>query len=76
MNTGDKRAILTKNPNTLPLVLTPSDIADILALSRNTTYELIHSETFPAFRVGKQYRVSKDKFLAWLDEADKNNNVA
>lgn len=55
------------NPESLSMVLTPLDIADILGVSRNTAYELVHSKDFPAFRVGKQYRVSKTRFLAWLD---------
>lgn len=51
----------------LPLVLTPMDVATVLGISRNTAYELIHSEEFPAFRVGKQYRISRDRFIAWLN---------
>lgn len=55
------------SPESLSMVLTPLDIAAILGISRNTAYELVHSKDFPAFRVGKQYRVSKTRFLAWLD---------
>ena len=51
----------------LPLVLTPIDIAAVLGISRNTVYEVIHSKGFPAFRVGKQYRVSRERILTWLD---------
>ena len=51
----------------LPLVLTPIDIAAVLGISRNTAYEVIHSKGFPAFRVGKQYRVSRERFPTWLD---------
>ena len=51
----------------LPLVLTPMDIAAVLGVSRNTAYELIHSEDFPILRVGKQYRVSRKRFLTWLE---------
>ena len=51
----------------LPLVLTPIVIAAVLGISRNTAYEVIHSKGFPAFRVGKQYRVSRERFLTWLD---------
>ena len=51
----------------LPLVLTPMDIAAVLGISRNTAYELIHSEDFPILRVGKQYRVSRKRFLTWLE---------
>ena len=55
------------NPESLSMVLTPLDIAAVLGISRNTAYELVHSEDFPAFRIGKQYRVSKVRFLAWLN---------
>ena len=55
------------NPEGLSMVLTPLDIAAVLGISRNTAYELVHSKDFPAFRVGKQYRISKTRFLAWLD---------
>ena len=51
----------------LPLVLTPMDIAAVLGISHNTAYELIHSEDFPILRVGKQYRVSRKRFLTWLE---------
>ncbi len=51
----------------LPLVLTPMDIAAVLGISRNTAYELIHSEDFPILRVGKQYRASRKRFLTWLE---------
>lgn len=51
----------------LPLVLTPMDISEVLGISRNTAYEVIHSQGFPSFRVGKQYRISRERFLKWLE---------
>lgn len=53
--------------NSLPIVLTPMDVAEVLGISRNTAYQVVHSRGFPSFKVGKQYRVSRDKFLSWLD---------
>lgn len=59
------------NADALPMVLTPLEIGDVLGLSRNRVYELMHSEDFPAFKIGKRlYRIRKDKFLAWLDKED------
>lgn len=56
------------NPDELPMILTPSDIAAILGISRNQAYQYIHSKGFPYFKVGeKLYRIKKDKFLEWLD---------
>lgn len=61
------RAIAVKRTEELPLVLTPMDIAAILGVSRNTSYEVLHSKDFPVFKVGKQYRVPRDKFLLWME---------
>lgn len=63
----EKRRIY--NPDDLPMVLTPADISEVLNISINKTYEYIHSKDFPVFRLGRQYRISKSKFLAWLDAA-------
>ncbi len=63
-----KNNMRVTNPDELPMVLTPADIAAVMSLSRNRVYELVHSDGFPAFKIGKKlYRVRKDKFLEWLD---------
>lgn len=51
----------------LPLVLTPMDIAAVLGISRNKAYEVIHTSGFPVFKVGQQYRITRAKFLAWIE---------
>ena len=40
--------------NEYPDVLTASEVRDILGISRNTLYDLIHSGTIPAFRLGEK----------------------
>lgn len=52
----NKNYRLVTNPEMLPMVLTPSDIGNVLGLSRNRTYELVHSKDFPAFRVPQSRR--------------------
>ncbi len=52
----------------LPLVLTPMDIAKVLNISKNTAYEMVHSKDFPCFKVGKQYRIRRERFFQWMDE--------
>lgn len=59
------------NPDELPMLLTPTDIMDALNISRNRVYQLVHRQDFPAIMFGKQYRVRKEKFLAWLDKVEK-----
>lgn len=56
-----------KNVEELPLILTPKDIGIILGISKNSAYAVVHSEGFPAVRVGKQYRVLRSNFFAWLE---------
>lgn len=57
--------------NGLSIILTPRDISRVLGISRNKAYEVIHSEGFPSFQIGKQYRVQREKFLSWLSQVKK-----
>lgn len=43
------------------------DIQRILDISRSTAYLLIKKNLFKSVKVGKQIRVSKSSFDAWLD---------
>ena len=52
----------------LPLVLAPVEVAKVLRVSKNKAYEIVRSEGFPAFKVGKQYRVRRDRLFDWMDE--------
>jgi excisionase family DNA binding protein len=54
--------------NTLPLTLSVQHIMEVLGISRDTAFSVIHEPGFPAFRIGKQIRVSKDGFKRWLEE--------
>ena len=40
----------------------------VLGISLAGTYELVRSDSFPAFRIGSRIIVPKDKFIAWLDQ--------
>ena len=67
MESTDIRGVVKSNREDLPLVLTPADVAAILGISRNKAYEVLHSEDFLKFQIGKHYRIHRDKFLTWLD---------
>ena len=54
------------NTNDLPLVLTVSDISEILGIGKNTAYDLIRCGAIKSFRAGRQIRVSKSAFLDYL----------
>jgi len=64
-----------KNYEELPCVLTPKDIEDILGISKNSAYELCHSKGFPAKKVGKLIRISKEKFIELMNNTNNSTNV-
>lgn len=72
-NCSDVRAVVTRNANDLPLVLTPKEVAVILGISRNKAYDLMHKKGFPSFKVDERhYKIHRDKFLKWLDKTSEN----
>lgn len=60
---------MSSDVNNLPLVLTPVDIARILRVSKNVAYEKIHSNGFPKFKVGNQYRIYREKLIEWMENS-------
>lgn len=52
---------------TYPDVLTLNETLEILGISRNMLYDLIHSGTLPAYRLGKKiWRVNKPDLILYL----------
>ena len=52
--------------NDLPLTLRVEDLMPILAIGRNTAYELVRSGQIRSIRVGRQLRVPKDAVQVFL----------
>ena len=48
------------------LVMTMSDVARFLRISRTSAYELLHRPDFPALRLGRRVRVMRDDLEQWL----------
>ena len=46
--------------------LTVRDIKQILNISINAAYNLIHSKSFPVIRIGNSFRVPKEPFYEWM----------
>ena len=42
------------------------DIKQILNISINAAYNLIHSKSFPVIRIGNSFRVPKEPFYEWM----------
>ena len=56
-----------KNYDELPLMLNVVQVASVLGISRAGAYELVHSEGFPALKIGSRIVVPKDKLREWID---------
>ena len=41
--------------------LTPREVMELLAIGRNTFYKMVQSGQLPAFRIGRQWRVRRDR---------------
>lgn len=42
------------------------EVAELLGLSRGSTYELVREGTIPARRLGRRWVIPKASFAAWL----------
>lgn len=52
-----------------PIVLTVTEIMEILGIGRRVAYELMDQKGFPTVRIGgKLKRVNRDQFFTWLDK--------
>lgn len=47
-------------------VMTIKDIEQFLQVSRSKAYELIKIESFPAYRVGSEFRILKSELVKWM----------
>ena len=53
----------------IPLIMTVEDLMPILLIGRNTAYELVRSGKIKSIRVGRQSRISRDAFIAFLKDS-------
>ena len=56
-----------KSFDELPLMLNVVQVAAVLGISRAGAYELVHSEGFPALKIGSRIVVPKDKLRERID---------
>ena len=52
--------------NESPVVLTAPETATYLRINKSTLYALIKSDDFPAFKIGREWRVVKGELDVWL----------
>lgn len=56
----------------LPDILTAKDLQFYLRISRSAAYELLNSQGFPTFFIGKSKRVRKDSLVMWIKSKEKS----
>ena len=57
----------SERSNEFPDVLNVDQLCKLLHVGRNTAYNLLRSQVIPSVRVGKQYRIPKDKVIQFLN---------
>lgn len=56
-----------KNYEDLPLVLSVSQLAEVLEIGRNAAYNLVNSCDIRIVRIGNTIRIPKDAVIAFLE---------
>ncbi len=59
-----------------PRMMTTSEVAKYLRVSRATVYRLVKQGKIPVSRVGKHLRFRKDSIDGWLSEKEAMNSHA
>ena len=60
----------------LPAMLSISQVASALNISRSSAYELAHCKNFPSMLIGSRIIVPKDRLIAWIDNKLSQNELA
>lgn len=53
-----------------PAILNISDVAEILGVTPNTVRKLVKTHSLQAVKIGKRYKVTKNKLLLYLGESE------
>ena len=56
-----------KSYEELPLMLSVSQLAAILGISRAGAYALVKQDGFPSLTIGSRIVIPKDKLILWVD---------
>ena len=55
------------NIDELPLTLNAREAAAVLRISKSKVYELAHTESFPAVRIGNRVVIPREKLIEWMN---------
>lgn len=45
----------------------PKEIKELLGINQRQFRALVQRKTFPTVRVGRDHRIPRDKFMAWIE---------
>lgn len=57
-----------KSIDELPAMLTVKDVKILFCIGQAQAYELVHSEGFPAIKVGGSIKIPKHLLLNWISD--------
>ena len=55
-----------KSFDELPMMISVSQVAKVLGISRTRSYELVNEKGFPKIKIGTRIVVPKDEFKLWI----------
>ena len=57
-----------KSFDELPMMISVSQVAKVLGISRTRSYELVNEKGFPKIKIGTRIVVPKDEFRLWIQK--------
>lgn len=57
-----------KSFDELPMMISVSQVAKVLGISRARSYELVNEKGFPKIKIGTRIVVPKDEFMLWIQK--------
>lgn len=64
-----------KSYDELPLMLSVSQVAKVLSISRSSAYDLVKEKDFPSITIGSRIVVPKDELILWIKNQIKNKEI-
>lgn len=64
-----------KNYDELPLMLSVSQVAKVLGISRTSTYDLVKEKDFPSITIGSRIVVPKEELILWIKNQVQSKEV-
>lgn len=57
------------------MVLTVKDVSEILGIGLVQAYKLVKRSDFPTKRIGRRIIIPRDRFIAWLNNAEDTDSI-